>query len=252
MPTREKGRDGGSDPTAPAVRLRGVTKRFGWTPALRGIDLRVDRGERLAVTGPNGAGKTTLLKLLATLLRPSGGDLEVLGLPSREGEAIRRRTALLAPADYLYDELTARENLRFAARMSGVDGGTGGRQKAEALLARVGLAGHAETRVGAFSSGMRKRLAIARLLLRPVELLLLDEPYAGLDAGGVELVDEILEAMRSRRVTVILASHRWGRSLEEAERLVVLEAGRIAWSGPPGERPAPPPAGGGNAGRSPG
>lgn len=219
----------------PAVRLEGVSRRFGWTWALRSVDLTVPRGELLALVGPNGAGKTTLLRLLATLLEPTAGRIRVLGRdPADDSQGVRRRVGLLAAAGYLYDDLTARENLRFAALMSGQRRWEG---PAAAALERTGLARFADHRVGGFSSGMRKRLAIARLLLRPLELVLLDEPYASLDAEGIEMVDELVDELRADGCTVLVASHRWGRSLREADRVAALEAGRLASLGPPDEHP---------------
>lgn len=223
----------GSPGAEPAVRLEGVSRRFGSTWALRSVDLTVPRGELLAVVGPNGAGKTTLLKLLATLLEPSAGRVRVLGRdPADDSRAVRRGVGLLAVDDYLYDDLTGRENLRFAALMSGLRDWEG---PAEDALERTGLTRFADRRVAAFSSGMRKRLAIARLLLRPLELVLLDEPYASLDARGMELVDELVEEMRAGGRTVLVASHRWGRSLREADRVAALEEGRLVRVGPPEE-----------------
>lgn len=217
----------------PAVLLEGVSRRFGRTWALRSVDLRVARGELLAVTGPNGAGKSTLLKILATLLDPSEGEVRVLGHdPGRRTDRIREQVGFLSARGYLYDELTARENLRFAALMSNV---TDWRERAAEVLERVGLTRAADLRVGGYSSGMRRRLALARLLLRPLEMVLLDEPYASLDAGGVALVDEVVEEIRAAGRTVLLASHQWGRTLEASDRVLVLEDGRLTWSGPPGE-----------------
>lgn len=218
---------------SPAVRLRGVSKRFGWTWALRGVDLDVARGELLALMGPNGAGKSTLLRILATLLKPSEGEARVLGRsPVDEPDGIRRRTGFLAPEGYLYDELTARENLRFAAMMSGVDDWE---RRAADVLSRVGLARATDLKVRGFSSGMRKRLAVARLLLRPLDLVLLDEPYASLDSDGIELVDDIVEEMQADGRTVLLASHQWGRSLRAAHRVAVMKRGAVEWTGTPEE-----------------
>ncbi len=218
---------------APALRLQGVSKRFGWTWALRSVDLRLERGELLALMGPNGAGKSTLLKILATLVKPTEGEVRVLGHdPGEESGGIREKVGFLSAHGYLYDELTARENLRFAALMSGV---TDWRDRAGEALDRVGLIRAADLRVGGYSSGMRRRLALARLLLRPLEMVLLDEPYASLDTEGIELVDELVEEMQEAGRTLVLASHQWGRTLEAADRVVVLEGGRLAWSGTPAE-----------------
>ena len=217
----------------PALRLEGVSKRFGWTWALRSVDLELERGRLMALMGPNGAGKSTLLKILATLMKPTEGEVRVLGHePGPESRPIREKVGFLSARGYLYDELTARENLRFAALMSGL---REWREPAGAALERVGLARAADLRVGGFSSGMRKRLALARLLLRPLEMVLLDEPYASLDTEGIELVDDLVEEMHEAGRTMLLASHQWGRTLEAADRVVVLEGGRLSWSGTPAE-----------------
>lgn len=229
------------DPPPPALRLRGVSKRFGRTWALRSVDLRLERGRLLALVGPNGAGKSTLLNILATLMKPTEGRVRVLGhAPDRESRRIREKVGLLSPRGYLYDELTARENLRFAALMSGIGEW---RDPAGRALERVGLARAADLRVGGYSSGMRKRLALARLLIRPLEMVLLDEPYVSLDAEGVELVDGLVEEMREAGRTMVLASHRRGRTLEGADRVAVLEDGRLVRFGSP-DGPAGRPAAG--------
>ena len=170
-----------------AVELDGVAKRFGFTWALRHVTLALPPHVTLALVGPNGAGKTTLLKLLATLIRPTSGRGTVLGYPlaGADGDDIRRRTGLLTVRGYLYAELSAEENLRFATRMAGdpIDVG-----RIDSVLDRVGLSGLAGRRVRAYSTGMRKRLALAKLLLRDLDLILMDEPYAGLDTEGIGLV----------------------------------------------------------------
>ena len=239
MPTNESdpsGPRGGTVPEAdrsPAVRVRGLGKRFGYTWALSDVDLEIEAGELLALMGPNGAGKSTLLRVLATLLTPTAGEARVFGARV-DGEAhdVRERTSFLAPEGFLYGDLTALENLRFAARMFGLEEW---REPAVRVLARVGLERSADTRVGGFSSGMHKRLSLARLLLQAGDLVLLDEPYASLDAEGIELVDRLVEEMRGEGRTVLLASHQWGRALPLSDRVVVLEGGRITWSGPPEE-----------------
>lgn len=218
----------------PAIRLRSVSKRFGRTWALRDATLDVERGGSVAMVGPNGAGKTTLLKILAGLYAPSTGHGEVLGLPLAGGsEEIRRRVALLAGQDFLYDELTGRENLVFSLRMSG-------RPADEAAvgesLGRVGLSRGADRRVRTYSTGMRKRLALGRLLLQQGELVLLDEPYAGLDREGVALVDRVVAEHRSTGKTVILATHQPGESVRDADRSVLVRHGRLSEL-PPGDDP---------------
>lgn len=209
----------------PALRLRGLSKRFGRRWALREVDLELPRGAFLALLGPNGAGKTTLLRVLATLLKPTSGDAEVLGLPVRQGaDEIRRRAGLLTADGFLYDDLTAAENLRFAALMSG---DRPDRAAHEALLARVGLSDAADVRVRAFSTGMRRRLELARLLLRRPELVLMDEPYVSLDEEGVALVDRTFRELRERGATVVFASHQRDEARRVADRAVVLRRGRV-------------------------
>lgn len=236
---------------APALRLRGVSRRFGSTWALRGVDLDVDPGELVAMTGPNGAGKTTLLQIAAGLLAPTTGEVTVLGRRhADDADATRRRIGYLPARGYLYDELTGRENLRFACRMSGR---RAWEEPADAALARVGLGDAGGLRVREYSSGMRKRLAVARLLLRPAALALMDEPYASLDRPGVDLVDDLVEEMLGRGAAVVMASHRWGRSFDDADRVVELRRGELVRAGAPGGlQGRPHGAGPGGSGDGPG
>lgn len=208
-----------------ALRLRGVGKRFGYAWALRDVDLELPRGATMTLRGPNGAGKTTLLKILAGLYRPSAGEGEVLGAALGEDDGpIRRRTVLLPAQDSAYDELTAVENLRFAALMSG--SGTGEAEWRE-LLRRVGLERAADDPVRTYSTGMRKRLELARVLLRPADLLLLDEPYGGLDREGAAFVDRVVEEVRGDGRSVVLATHRGGDAARRADRVAHLRDGRV-------------------------
>ena len=208
--------------TAPAISLNGVTRVFGSQPAIVGVRLVVGRGEVVLLRGANGAGKSTLLRVLATALSPTYGGGAVLGFDLvRERDEIRRRTELLTHRTRLYEELTAAENLRFTCALHGIDPGL-----VPAALERVGLAGTADERVGGFSQGMRQRLAIARTMLRQAELLLLDEPYAGLDGHAREVVDEAVLGARDTGRTVVLATHEATRA-GLATRTVLIEAGRL-------------------------
>lgn len=210
---------------AAAVRLRGVGKRFGYRWAVRGVDLELGRGAALTLRGPNGAGKTTLLKVLSGLYRPSSGEGEVLGAPlTGDSGPVRRRTALLPDTDVLYDELTAVENLRFASLMSGADAGP---EEWRSALDRVGLARAVDDRVRTYSTGMRKRLSLARILIRPAGLVLLDEPYGGLDRAGTRFVDRLVEEIRGEGRSVVLATHRGGEAARRADRIAHLRGGRL-------------------------
>jgi heme exporter protein A len=216
-PTPHPGND-----RAPAISLTGVTRMFGAQPAIIGARLVVERGEVVLLQGANGAGKSTLLRVVATALSPTYGGGAVLGFDLvGERDEIRRRTDLLTHQTRLYEELTAAENLRFVCALHGVDPSL-----VPAALERVGLAGTADERVAGFSQGMRQRVAIARTMLRQAELLLLDEPYAGLDGHAREVVDQAVLAARDTGRTVVLATHEPTRA-SLATRTVLIEAGRL-------------------------
>jgi heme exporter protein A len=207
---------------APAISLNGVTRTFGARPAIVGVRLVVERGEVVLLRGANGAGKSTLLRVVATALSPTYGGGAVLGFDLvGERDEIRRRTDLLTHRTRLYEQLTAAENLQFACALHGVDPGV-----VPAALERVGLAAVADERVGGFSQGMRQRVAIARTMLRRAELLLLDEPYAGLDGHAREVVDQAVLSARDAGRTVVLATHEPTRA-GLATRTMAIEAGRL-------------------------
>jgi heme ABC exporter ATP-binding subunit CcmA len=207
---------------SPAIQLSGVTRVFGASPALVRADLRVERGETILVRGPNGAGKTTLLRVVATAISPTYGSGNVLGYDLSTGrEEIRRRVELLGHRTRLYEDLSGRENLAFFCAVFGLEA-----PPIRQVLERVGLEEAADERVRGYSQGMRQRVAVARALLRRPELLLLDEPYAGLDAEAKDLVDEtVSEAQRDGR-TVVVATHDPTRGAM-ATRTVQMEEGRL-------------------------
>jgi heme exporter protein A len=204
------------------VDLVGVTRLFGAVPAVVRVDLRIERGQAAVLRGPNGAGKTTLLRIVATSLSPTYGRGSVLGFDlTVEREQIRRRAELLSHRTRLYEDLTALENLSFWCRLLGLD-----REGVDAALDRVGLLEVGGERVRQFSQGMRQRLAIARTILRRPDLLLLDEPYTGLDAEARHAVDTLVrEAVRDGRTVVLATHHPIPEGL--AHRELHLEGGRI-------------------------
>ena len=185
------------------------------------MDVAVSEGAALAVLGPNGAGKTTLLRMMATLLRPDAGELRVAGHECPEhADRARALIGYLAHDPLVYLDLTAWQNLELFADLYGVPrGGIGD------VLERVGLLARAYDRPRTFSRGMMQRLGLARLLLTDPRLLLLDEPYGGLDARGAELLDALLGAERATR-TVVLVTHDVERGVALADRVMVLRAGR--------------------------
>jgi heme exporter protein A len=205
-----------------------VGKAFGRAVILRDVTLTVAAGEVVALFGPNGAGKSTLLRVLATLMRPSTGRLRLFG-DAVAGAGLRRRIGVVAHQSFLYPDLTARENLRFYARMYGLDVAD---ERADAWLARVALADAADRTVRRFSRGMEQRLALARALMHDPELVLLDEPWSGLDAAAGDWLVDLLRELRGGGRTVVVATHDFGRGLAVATRALVLHRGRLAWETP--------------------
>ncbi|MBV9465130.1 MAG: ABC transporter ATP-binding protein [Solirubrobacterales bacterium] len=213
----------------PAVELRGLTRHFGERTALREVSVRVPAGATLAVLGRNGAGKSTLLRILATLLRPHGGEVSVLGDPlPRRAFAVRGKLGLLAHEPLLYRDLTGRENLLYHARLHAV-----GRERVDSLLSAVGMERRAQEPVRSLSQGMVQRLAVCRAVLHEPALLLLDEPRANLDPGASELVEPLIG--RASRCTRVLTSHDPQSALAEADLVLGLRDGRPQFVGAPGE-----------------
>ena len=188
------------------VQMKGVTKRYGMVAALRGVDLQLERGRCLGLFGPNGAGKTTLLKIVATLTRPSTGTVSIAGHDAvREAERIRPLLGVLSHRTFLYGHLTAFENLQFYGRMFGVKPLV---ERIYEVLQAVGLEPHARQIVRTYSRGMQQRLAIARVILHHPLLLLLDEPYTGLDQLAAAQLQELLKQLREAERTIIMSTHR--------------------------------------------
>jgi heme exporter protein A len=217
---------GAHDTRPPAVVTTDLARLFAGSPALAGVSLQVTAGRTVALLGPNGAGKTTLMRILATAIRPSYGSAVVDGLDlARHAGLVRERVAYLSHATGLYDDLTARENLRFAATLLGT---VDGEARVERALADVGLLERGGDRVRDFSAGMRKRLALGRILLGSASLVLLDEPLAALDEEGMGRVEQLLAAWHEVGVTVIIASHATERLEPFLDGRVVLERGLVA------------------------
>jgi len=212
----------------PAVATVELARLFGRSAALAGVSLTIEIGRTVALLGPNGAGKTTLLRICATAIRPSFGSLAIDGIDALQfPELVRPRVVYLSHATAHYDDLTAEENLRFATVMFGW-GAREGVEVAREALETVGLAAVATDRVRTFSAGMRKRLALGRVLVARPSLLLLDEPHAALDGDGMALTDRLLGLWREAGVTVLLASHQAERVISMADGAVRLDGGLVA------------------------
>jgi heme exporter protein A len=212
--------------SAPAIAVAGLRRDYGERVALAGVDAELAAGETMVVLGPNGAGKTTLLRILATLLRPSGGEARVLGceLPG-EAWKLRGRIGYLGHEPLLYRDLSGRENLAFQASLQGIDAAAAGERIAE-LLASVGMEHRADERVAELSAGMRQRLAICRCVLHEPELLLLDEPDSNLDAESRELARALIGPGTGR--TRVLVTHDPDRYAGEADQVLRLGIGAEA------------------------
>ena len=218
------------DATEPLVHVAGLRKAFGATLVLDDVSLSVRAGEAVALLGANGAGKTTLLRILATLARPTRGTAVIAGFDcAREPERVRERVGLVAHGTLIYEDLTAEENLRFWRVLSG------GRALAADLreaLAAVELEPYAGERVRSFSAGMKRRLSLARVVLARPQVLLLDEPFAGLDQRGKKWLEEYLHAFKVGGGAIVMVTHSFGRQLSVADRIAILGGGRIALDRP--------------------
>ena len=207
-----------------AVEVNDVSKRYGKRWALARLSFTVHSGRSLLLTGSNGSGKTTLLRTIATATRPTAGTIRVLGLDCRaDRQEVRERVALLSHTSFLYEDLTAEQNLRLLRRLISAESSRG---QIEALLERVGLAHRAKHQVRQFSAGMRKRLAIARLLLKSPSVALLDEPFGELDPGGVVDMERIIAELKAAGTTILLATHLVEQGLSLCEERLHLAEGR--------------------------
>ena len=226
-PDRETSATGaGSGETEPALEAKELVRDFGPVRAVAGVSLRVHPGSILALFGPNGAGKTTLLQMMGGGLRPTSGEVRMGGRPLRAGDLERHRSiGVLSHRSFLYSRLTAAENLRFYGTLFGLRDLD---RRIPERLERVGLASRASSRVESLSRGMRQRLSLARTLLHDPRIVLLDEPYTGLDPHAAATLREVLTSLRDGRRTVVLVTHNLRQGLELADRVAVLARGRLA------------------------
>ncbi len=209
--------------TVPSLRGRGLTKKFGSRLAVADVSLTLNSGDCLALFGPNGAGKSTLLRMLGGLQQPTRGDVEVQG-QAVGGAAARRMVGLISHHTLLYAALTAKENVRFAAECHGI-------VNADAMAAQalnlLQIADRADTAVRMLSRGMQQRVSIARALVHSPRVVLLDEPYTGLDDSGARALTSALQELRDNGATLVLVTHQIGEGLALANHAAVMVSGRI-------------------------
>lgn len=207
------------------VSVSGLIKAFGERQALKGLGLEIAHGEHVVIFGPNGAGKTTLIKVLATIMKPTSGNVRINGLDMRtDVVSIRRSIGVVTHQTFLYPHLTAEENLRFYAQMYAVPDS---RERIREMVSAVGMTSRLHDRVGTLSRGMQQRIAIARSLLHRPALMLLDEPESGLDQQSAPILWEIMQSEGEVRRTTILTTHHLERGLELADRILIMTDGDI-------------------------
>lgn len=216
------------------IEIRGLSKIYSLQPVLRKLDLTVERGEFVALLGPNGSGKSTLLRHLAGLTPPTAGTITIGGwlLPG-EAAAVRAQIGMVSHKLLLYENLTARENLTFFARLYNLPAAET-QARINALLGRVGLARRGDDLVRTYSRGMQQRLSIARALLHQPHVLLLDEPYTGLDQDASAILDQLLGEAHADGHTIIMTTHELARAATLPTRIVILNRGAIVFDEPRG------------------
>jgi len=216
--------------TAALIEARKIAKSFGHRVALAGVDLSINRGEAALLLGPNGAGKSTLCKILALLSRPSSGTLFFRG-EAVAGDARKDYKSVLGYLSHqilLYGHLSAEENLRFFASLYGV---RDGEKKSRELLERFDIYRDRDRLVFSFSRGMQQRLSLARLLLSDPEVLLLDEPFTGLDPDGARKLVDSLNSLKSEKRAILMITHELDESVGIAEKVFILDKGRMVFEG---------------------
>jgi heme exporter protein A len=208
------------------IKISGVTKKYGMNTVLRGVDLHVRPGEFVTLVGSNGAGKTTLIRIVATLMKQNDGQVLVGGwsIPA-DAEKVRRHIGMVSHQALLYGDMTAAENLDFFARLYQLDDR---QDRVAQALQMVGLLARQRDPVRSFSRGMLQRLTIARATLHEPDVLLLDEPYTGLDQEATRLLDDLLYRESEKGRTIFMITHDLARGLDLCQRIAILNRGRIA------------------------
>jgi ABC-type multidrug transport system ATPase subunit len=214
----------------PVIEVKGLTKSFGNQHALDGIDLSIEPGKTLAIFGPNGAGKTTLIKILASIMKPSAGEVFINGLSLKDSaELVRSQIGLVSHQIFLYSNLTAYENLLFYSRMYDI---ADRRQRIHQVVSMLGMQPRLYDRIGTLSRGMQQRFSIARCLLHKPSIILLDEPETGLDQQAISMLWSALREDDPAKRTIVFTSHSLERGLNTCDNLIILNRGKITHQQP--------------------
>jgi heme exporter protein A len=211
-------------PTGPIVEVNGLTRSFGTRRAVADVSFALQPGECLALFGPNGAGKTTLLRVLAGLLKPTSGNARVAGIELPGGALARARVGLISHHTMLYEALSPRENVAFAARLYGIRSVA---DRVDEALGWMAMLERADAPVRSLSRGMQQRVSIARAMVHSPQLVLADEPYSGLDDSGARALTALLQELRSAGTAIVIVTHNLVEGLSIATRAAVMKAGRF-------------------------
>ncbi len=212
------------------IHVHDITKNFGSMTVLDNVNFSVRGGEFLTIVGPNGAGKTTLIKIMATLVNATGGTVEIGGFNVKKSpEKVRGIIGVISHNIYLYNELTAGENLKFFGKMYAIPEID---RRVDEVLGDTGLADRKHDRVGTFSRGMKQRLSIARAILHKPSVLLLDEPYTGLDQQASASLESVLNSLTGSGITTIMISHDLKRGLALADQVMIMASGTVMYHAP--------------------
>lgn len=211
------------------IEVQAVTKSFGTFDALKGVDLHMNKGEFLTLFGPNGAGKTTLIRLLSTLAKPTSGTLRVYGYDTqKESGKVRASVGVISHDPYLYENLSAFENIKFFGEMYGVSDVD---SRAKELIELLGLGTRMDDLVRTFSRGMKQRLSVARSIVHDPSVLLLDEPYTGLDQKGAKIFGDTLGWLKSHGRTILMTTHNIDEALTLSDRVGIITGGKVVYEG---------------------
>ena len=219
--------------TGTMIHVHDITKNFGSMTVLDNVNFSVKGGEFLTIVGPNGAGKTTLIKIMATLVNATGGTVEIGGFNVKKSpEKVRGIIGVISHNTYLYNDLTAGENLKFFGKMYAIPESD---RRVDEVLGDTGLADRKHDRVGTFSRGMKQRLSIARAILHKPSVLLLDEPYTGLDQQASASLESVLNSLTGSGITTIMISHDLKRGLALADQVMIMASGTVRYHAPASE-----------------